>query len=382
MRILVVSMNSIHFKRWVSQLENSGHEVFWFDVYDGGYSKEISWVKQGNGWRSKFNNFRGRTTLKNLFPRLYKYIFERKIAESFENYLELVKPDCVHSFALYVSCVPIEYVMLKHPKIKWVYSSWGSDLFYFRNIKSYLEDIKRILPQIDYLFTDCFRDFSIAKELNFKNTHLGVYPGGGGFDLKGQKQYIQPVLTRNTILLKGYENRSGRANNVLKAFINLESELLRKEIKVVIFGATKELISFYNDEKQNINFEVEIFELEKQLSHINILKLMGEALIYIGNSNSDGMPNTLLEAICMGAFPIQSNPGSVTEEVVINKKNGLLIDNCEDINEIENTIKTAINNKNMLENAFIYNQKLKEKYDFESIKKEVLNKYKLIENEL
>ena len=36
----------------------------------------------------------------------------------------------------------------------------------------------------------------------------------------------------------------------------------------------------------------------------------------------------------------------------------------------------------MLEDAFTFNQKLKEKYDFESIKKEVLNKYKLIENEL
>jgi len=375
-------MNSIHFKRWVKQLENAGHEVFWFDVYDGGYSNEIPWVKQGNGWRNKFNDFKGRVTLKNKFPKLYKYFFERKIQKSFENYLNLVKPDCVHSFALYVSCVPIESVMKKNPKIKWIYSSWGSDLFYFRNIKSYLVDIKRILPQVDYLFTDCFRDSVIAKELGFKNTHLGVFPGGGGFDLENYNQYIKPVSNRNIILLKGYENRSGRANIVLESLINLGSEILNKNLKVVVFGATKEFVSFYHKEKQNSSFEVEIFETENQLSHLAILKLMGEALIYIGNSNSDGMPNTLLEAICMGAFPIQSNPGSVTEEVIKDKQNGLLIDDCNNGKMIEQTIKTALNNQEMIEKAFVYNQELKEKYHIESIKKQVLNKYKIVENEL
>lgn len=378
----MVSMNSIHFKRWVTQLENSGHEIFWFDVYDGGYSSEIPWVNQGNSWRNKFSDFKGRVTFKNKLPKLYKYFFERKIEESFENYLKLVQPDCVHSFALYVSCVPIEAVMKKNPNIKWIYSSWGSDLFYFRNIKSYLVDIKRVLPKIDYLFTDCFRDFLIAKELGFKKTHLGVFPGGGGFDLDSYNQYIRPVSKKNTILLKGYENRSGRANIVLESLINLGNEIQNKDLRVVVFGATKEFVSFYHKEKQNINFEVEIFETENQLSHLSILKLMGEALVYIGNSNSDGMPNTLLEAICMGAFPIQSNPGRVTEEVITDKQNGLLITDCNDGKAIEEIIKAALSNHEMIEKAFVYNQKLKEKFHIESIKKEVLNKYKIVENEL
>ena len=55
------------------------------------------------------------------------------------------------------------------------------------------------------------------------------------------------------------------------------------------------------------------------LSHSDILTIMGKSLLYIGNSISDGMPNTLLEAIVMGAFPIQSNPGKVTEEIIEHK---------------------------------------------------------------
>ncbi len=75
---------------------------------------------------------------------------------------------------------------------------------------------------------------------------------------------------------------------------------------------------------------------------------MGKSLIYIGNSNSDGIPNTLLEAICMDVFPIQSNPGRVTEEVIVNGENGLLINDCEDVNEIMGKMKQAIVNKEMV----------------------------------
>jgi hypothetical protein len=40
-----------------------------------------------------------------------------------------------------------------------------------------------------------------------------------------------------------------------------------------------------------------------------------QSVLHIGNSISDGMPNALLEAMGMGAFSIQSNPGKVSEEV-------------------------------------------------------------------
>lgn len=82
---------------------------------------------------------------------------------------------------------------------------------------------------------------------------------------------------------------------------------------------------------------------------------MGKSLIYIGNSNSDGIPNTLIEAICMGTFPIQSNPGRVTEEVIINKKNGFIIQNCEDILEITSLLLKVVKNKELIFAANTYN---------------------------
>ena len=58
---------------------------------------------------------------------------------------------------------------------------------------------------------------------------------------------------------------------------------------------------------------------------------MSKSFVYIGNSISDGMPNTMLEAMTMGAFPIQSNPGGVTEEIVENEVNGLLLNKSKQI---------------------------------------------------
>ena len=86
MKILMVSMNSIHFVRWTQQLENSGHEVFWFDILDGGKAKGLPWVHQFIGWKQKYPNFKGRYFIKNrllhLIVPLIPYPVRRPIKET------------------------------------------------------------------------------------------------------------------------------------------------------------------------------------------------------------------------------------------------------------------------------------------------------------
>ena len=86
-----------------------------------------------------------------------------------------VKPDVVHSFALYISCSPILQVMNKYSQIKWIYSSWGSDLFYYQNDATYLVDIKNVLVRINYMFSDCKRDFELAKKYGFQGVFLELF---------------------------------------------------------------------------------------------------------------------------------------------------------------------------------------------------------------
>ena len=376
----MVSMPSIHFYRWVNQLKETEHEIYWFDVTGSGINaKLIDWVTQITDWKLR-SDFIGRTFIKKYFPYLYnkiKQINERDLALSFEKALQNIKPDVVHSFALYVSCVPIKEVMKKHRKLRWIYSSWGSDLFYFQNEPSYLKDIKRVLPRVDYMFSDCKRDAKIAKQYGFKGKMLGVFPGGGGYPVSSMKENLQPLQYRNTILIKGYQGRSGRAINVLQAIRKLKDQL--SSYNIVVFGADSEVIHFVNTNKLA---EWKNLTTYKKIPHNSILDLMGKALIYIGNSNSDGMPNTLLEAIIMGAFPIQSNPGGATAEIIEHKKNGLLIDNPESIEEISSLILYAIDDSQMIKKAMAMNMEISQNITFEKIRKGVLEAYKKVENNL
>jgi glycosyltransferase involved in cell wall biosynthesis len=47
----------------------------------------------------------------------------------------------------------------------------------------------------------------------------------------------------------------------------------------------------------------------------------------------------------MNAFTIQSNPGNVTAEIIEDERNGILINDPNDIKNIEMLIISALNNK-------------------------------------
>ena len=376
MKILMVSMNSLHFIRWTNQLKDAGHEVHWFDIKDGAKIKGLSWVNQINDWKLKYD-YPYRYFVKRRLPGLYNFLNRFvgvKPATAFEQELLRIKPDVVHSFALYVSASPILEVMNRHASVKWIYSSWGSDLFYFKEIPKYCRDINKVLARVNYLITDCQRDNKLARTLGFNGRILGTFPAGGGFDYESHQSEIQNPNQRNLILIKGYEGRSGRCINVLKAIKELNDSL--SSYSLFVFGADVEVVKFIQTNNLNKDLRLDYSTKENMLAHEEVLKLMGQAMIYIGNSNSDGMPNTLLEAIIMGAFPIQSNPGGSSEDVIEEGKNGLLISDCEDVSEIRLQLERALADEQLRTDAYSINQReIKPKFGREYIKQQVLLAY-------
>jgi len=381
MKILMVSIFAPHFFNWTEQLRESGHEVYWLDVYDSNTKVEkIDFVHQIIGWRYKFD-YPGRYFIKKNIPKLNKLINkinERRLSEVFEKTLLEIKPNVVQSFVMYSACVPLYNVMNKYPKVQWIYSAWGNDLYFYQNENQELQDMKRVLPILDYMFADCERDYKIAKKYGFQGEFIGVFPGGGGYDFGSYNPYIKPFSQRKIILIKGYQHKFGRCNKVLEAIITLKEQL--SSYQIVVFAANKSVLDF-SKQKQLNNWEN--LTIYGQLSHYEVLRLMGESQIYIGNSISDGMPNTLLEAIIMGAFPIQSNPGGATEELIINGENGFIIEYPEDIVEIANQIERAIVNPEFIIKAIEYNlSNIKPMLERNYIQKKVLEKYKLVEQDL
>lgn len=370
-------MPSVHLIRWVENLKDSEHELFWFDVLEKGKLQTIDSVQQFTNWKNrKLPYLKGEHFLRKKFPNVYdnwNSWVEVTANQALEKIILEIQPDVIHSFEMQSCSYPILKTMNKYSSIKWIYSCWGSDLFYYQNDDSHLAKIRNVLKRVNFIHTDCDRDYHLAVKLGFIGKHLGVIPGGTGFNLEKLNDIKLPISERKVILVKGYQHLFGRALPVVKALESILSSI--ENYKVVIYGAHNEVLNYVTDKK----LPFEVFD-RHALSHQQVLEFMGKSIIAIGNSISDGMSNTLLEAIVMGAFPIQSNPGGVSAEIISNNENGFLIENPHDIAAITNLIVKALNDFELLKSANDKNTILAEQrlsFEFNKMKvKELYSSFK------
>lgn len=376
MKILFVSMPSVHVIRWIENLEDTSHELYWFDVLGRGRLATLDSVIQFVNWKKrKVKYLKGEFFLSKMYPAVYDKVhpyLEVTADEALEKIILEIQPEIIHSFEMQGCSYPILKTMQKYHNIKWLYSCWGSDLNYYQQFPIHLKKIKQVLSRVNFLHTDCKRDFEIAKKLGFKGKHVGVIPGGTGYHLKELEPYKLPLASRNIILVKGYEHHLGRGLNIVKALQAIQDKIQNYE--VVVFGAHPKVIDYIASNDLNfITYE------RHSLTHQELMELMGKSLIYIGNSISDGMPNTLLEAIVMGAFPIQSNPGGVTEEIINDGLNGFLIKDSDDILHIKSLVLKTLLSSELIKDAYEMNSKLAEdKLDYEMNRLNVVLIYKSI----
>jgi len=86
-----------------------------------------------------------------------------------------------------------------------------------------------------------------------------------------------------------------------------------------------------------------------RVPHEQILDLMGQSRISLAVGTTDGTPNSLLEAMALGAFPIQSDTVS-TGEWIENGANGYLVP-PEDSVAIEKALRLALGDDALVDRA-------------------------------
>lgn len=382
MKILMVAIPNHHFFQWVNQLEQAGHEVHWFDITDGaGFSNKIKWVKQCNGWKLRWD-FPFRSTLKNKLPKLYSFIQlfnERKLEPVFQNYLHKIKPDIVHVFDLELTGIPLLSAFKNNKSYSLIYSSWGSDMFYFRERGISPLLVNTFLNKVNVIVSDCHRDIKLAKKNGLKdNSQSFVLPGNGGISLL--KDLILPTNQRNIILLKGYQFDVGEAIQIIKAIELLPVSLI-KNYEIIVYSSDNEIIEYVQNSEYYMHISIKLFARNIHVPNSDILEIMGKSVLHIANNVSDGMPNSLLEAMGMGAFPIQSNPGNVTEEVITHGKNGFLIFDSFDIEVISKLILNALQNEILRQTAQEYNTRfILDNYDRKQLKNKIVAVYNSVKN--
>lgn len=384
MKILFVAMQYIHSVRWINQLKDSGHEIYVFDCLDKPIHPELRWTIFTENWsKRKVAYIKGEYKLQKKYPTIFEKIepiLKVTASEKLQEFIMEIQPDLVHSLEMQSETYPVLKTRNKI-EFNWAYSSWGSDIYLYQNQKTHQKKMIRVFSKLNYLFSDNFRDLRLAENLGFKNMIAGVFPGGGGYNLESFREYKKPASERKLILIKGYHHWAGKALVVLNAL-----ELIIEKVRhydIYVYSAHDIVVEKIIELNTKHNLTIQYSSRYAQITHTELLVKFGEAKIAIGNNSSDGIPNTLLEAIAMGAFPIQSNPGGASEDFIEDGKNGLLINNPEDSIEIAKIIEIAIDDDDLIISAKRINSKIAEKkLDYNIIKEKVVNAYAKIASEL
>ena len=389
MRILFVTLGeSIHAARWIKQLQGQHWDIHVFphSAYDGIHpeledltfhtlvqppNQNISATVRQTGISWPLPRGRRRST-----AVLQSFDYFKQPAR-LARVIRSLQPDLIHSLEMQ-RCSYLTLASRKllngHPLPRWIYSSWGSDIFFFGRRPDHQPRIREVLSSCDYFIADCQRDVQLAKDFGLRGEVLGVFPASGGFELARMRRLGSglPSSSRKVIVLKGYQDDEwgGRALNALEA-LRLSATQLRG-FEVIIFSATGEVKSRANDIARETGIELSILPSSP---NDDIVKLMGRARIAIGIGLTDGSPVSLLEAMIMGAFPIQADTVS-TGEWIRDGENGFLVP-AEKPETIALAIQRALVDDELVEQAASLNTTIADqRLDQHALRPRIVEMYK------
>ena len=329
-------VDSIHVARWIAQFEPSEVE---FTLFPSTPNRRVHamikamMIKNGN---IRIVPFGGKLSIPLWGMDLIFSDYVRGLL--LRGVLKRIKPDFVHALELqhggYITSRALEEVSIRTPFIA---TNYGSDIYWFQQFPKHLVKIKRLLARADRYSAECHRDVDLAKKYGFTGDVMPVFPNAGGFSDEQLNRELIPTSLRKVIAIKGYESWVGRASVAVEALYSLAAELA--EYKIIFYSCNAKTIRLVKRLKRATRLNIEWYA-KGELSHTQMLDLFASARIYIGVSLSDGISTSFLEAIAMGAFPIQSGTACVAEWIIPGS-GGLLIE-PNDVDDLRLKVPLAL----------------------------------------
>jgi glycosyltransferase involved in cell wall biosynthesis len=337
LRILFVAMSgSIHTARWIGQLRGLGWDLHLFPVDETFLHPELRDVAVHEFLYQPRPGTDPSVRLVGAWPLPRGAHFAKRAvrrwsparadrAQRLARVIRRLKPDLVHTMeiqhAAYLALAAKDHVSAgDFPP--WLVSNWGSDIYLFGRLPDHAATIKQVMAACDYYHCECQRDVVLGRDFGFRGEVMPVFPVTGGFDVKKMRALRSPGPTsaRRSIALKGYQNWAGRAIVGLRAIEMCADALKGYTVSVYMAEPDVKLAAQLVSQSTGISFEIESQERTRD----DILRMHGRARISLGLSISDAISTSLLEAMIMGAFPVQSNTGCGDEWINCGE-NGLLV---------------------------------------------------------
>lgn len=202
----------------------------------------------------------------------------------------------------------------------------GPELSLKRLLPAYAPRIREVFEECDRLIADNPRNYEYALSLGLPSeavSSLGVVPGTGGIDVAScERRWISPPSKRRLIVWpKTYECPLSKALPVFEA-IKLAWEQIRP-CEIHMLASTPETRMWFQTLPEDVRRNC---HLEDRIPRARALELMAQARVMLAPALSEGVPNSMFEAMAAGALPIVS-PLETIRAVVENDRNVLFARN-------------------------------------------------------
>ena len=318
-KILIIGMfDSIHLARWLSQFEN---EKIDFVLFPSKKFKYVNYDLLKLVTSQKIASYRFAKPyfvfkyigfmdyfLVSIFKLLklnLKLLFLRRIThKNIFNYIHAIE---LQGAAYLYDLLPEQI----QDRTSLIVTNYGSDIQYFQDIPEHQEKIRSVLSKADFYSAECQRDYESALKLGFKGKFLPCIPNAGGFKNEIFKLNLVPSTERNLITAKCYGGTFGLGGLIIDA---LEKFLRNNpDVKIVMHSVTDDLLNKSKKLRATFPNQVVVYTVREKISRHEILDYLSKSRIYLGASKSDGISTSFLEALCLGAYPIQTDTSCASE---------------------------------------------------------------------
>ena len=251
----------------------------------------------------------------------------RKYQSQFTSILSDLQPDMVHALR-----IPFEGMLasLTPKDIPLLVSIWGNDLTLHARTSPFMAShTRKALRRADGLLADAYRDERLAKQWGLReDAPTLVVPGNGGLDLKRVKEVTKgkelpfdlPADRPLVINPRGFRPGSVHQDTFFRSI-----PLVLEKVPQAFFICTA-MQGQPEAEKwvEKLGIQDHVLLLP-YLPQGQLWQVYSQSKVYVSLSSHDGTPNTFLEALACGCFPVVGDIESL-REWLRDGKNGLLVD--------------------------------------------------------
>jgi len=293
-----------------------------------------------------------------------------RASKRLRGFIERIKPDLVHAMR-----IPYEGMLAAdaYNGTPLLVSVWGNDFTLHAPSTALMSHYTHWTMSVaDALQTDCYRDIRLAKQWGFEPLKPNlVTPGNGGVRTDVFHPPSQPVDEPVIFNPRGF--RAYVRNDVFFQAIPLVLKRYpRAKFVCASMAGESQALQWMNG--LNIRASVELLPV---LPHDQMADVFRRSQLVVSAGIYDGTPNSLLEGMACGCFPIAGDLDSIREWIT-SGKNGVLTD-AADPQKLADAILDGLENKNLRDQAAGLNQRIiSERAEYGSTMKRVEEFYQKV----